>query len=55
MYVGLAIVTDGAYALLAARLRGLLGSRALRGPAPRYASGTVYIGLGVATALSDHR
>lgn len=53
LYVGLALITDGAYALLAARLRGWLGSRVMQGPGPRYASGAVYISLGVSTALAD--
>lgn len=56
LYVGLALITDGAYAVLASRLRKwLLGSRLARGPLPRYASGFVYIGLGVSTAFADRR
>lgn len=55
LYVGLALVTDGAYALLASRLRGMLGSRVARGPLPRVASGAVYIGLGVSTSLTERR
>lgn len=54
-YVGLALITDGAYALLAARLRRWFGSRLIQGRAPRYASGAVYIGLGVSTALADRK
>ena len=53
LYVALALVTDGAYALLASRLAGLLRGRLGRSRAPRYASGAVYIGLGVGTALAD--
>jgi threonine/homoserine/homoserine lactone efflux protein len=55
LYVAMALVTDGAYALLAGRLRRWLGSRVIQGPLPRYASGTVYLGLGVSTALADRR
>ena len=53
VYVSLALVTDSAYAVLASRLRRVLGSRVLRGPLPRYGSGTVYLGLGMSTALAD--
>lgn len=53
LYVALALVTDGTYALLASRLAGLLRGRLVRGRGPRYASGTVYIGLGVSVALAD--
>jgi threonine/homoserine/homoserine lactone efflux protein len=53
LYVALALVTDGAYALLAARLRQYVGSRVMGGPLPQYASGAVYLGLGVSTALTD--
>lgn len=53
LYVGLALVTDSAYAFLAGRLRGWLGSRAVQGPVPRYASGAVYLGLGLSAALAE--
>jgi threonine/homoserine/homoserine lactone efflux protein len=53
LYVGLALVTDGTYAFMAARLRHWLGGKTFRGPMPRYAIGAVYIGLGVGTALTD--
>lgn len=55
LYVVLALFTDGAYAFLSSRLRGWLGSRIVQGPLPRYASGAVYLGLGVSTALADRR
>jgi threonine/homoserine/homoserine lactone efflux protein len=55
LYVAMALVTDSAYALLAARLRRRLGGKAMQGPLPRYASGAVYLGLGVSTALADPR
>ena len=55
MYVCLALITDSGYALLAASLRQRVGARVTLGALPRYASGAVYIGLGVTTALSDRR
>ncbi len=55
LYVTLAFITDGAYALLASHLRRWIGSRAIRGQLPRYASGVVFIGLGITTALADRR
>jgi threonine/homoserine/homoserine lactone efflux protein len=54
-YVALALVTDGAYAWLAGSARHLLRGRIVQGPLPRYASGAVYLGLGVSTALADRR
>ena len=53
VYVGLAIFTDGSYALLAGRIRHWLGNRLTKGPLPHYASGAVYLGLGVSMALTD--
>lgn len=53
-YVALAILTDGLYALVAARARNWLGG-ALAGPWPRVVGGSVYIGLGVGTALGGRR
>src|SRR6188508_402962 len=67
LYCLLAVCTDGAYALLAARLRHWVRGPIASGPLPRYArplpryarplpryaSGAVYIGLGVSTALVD--
>lgn len=53
LYVALALVTDGAYVILTARFRRWFGGRAVQGPLPRYASGVVYIGLGVSTAFAD--
>ena len=54
-YVGLALITDSAYAFLAGSLRHWLGGRMMQGPLPRYASGVVYLGLGVSTALTGRR
>ncbi len=53
LYVALALCTDGAYALVSSGLRGAIGGRILNGPAPQYASGVVYLGLGVRTALAE--
>ena len=55
LYVAMALVTDSAYALLAGSLRHGLRDRALQGPLPRYISGSVYLGLGVGTALIGRR
>lgn len=52
-YVGLALLTDGAYALVASRLSQAFSRRVLQGPIPRYGSGAVYIGLGVSTVFVD--
>ena len=53
LYVALALFTDSTYAFLAGRLRRCLGGQVIQGPLPRYASGVVYMGLGVGTALAD--
>ena len=55
IYVGLAVVTDSAYALLAGSLRHWLGGRIMRGPLPRYVSGGLYLGLGINAALTGRR
>lgn len=55
LYVMLAVITDGAYALLAASVRHWIDANFMRGPLPRYASGAVYIGLGVSTAVSGRK
>jgi threonine/homoserine/homoserine lactone efflux protein len=52
-YVGLALVSDSSYALLAGRLRHWMRGRVVGGPAPQYATGAVYLGLGVSTALVE--
>ena len=54
LYIGMALVTDGMYVLLASSLRHWLRD-VVRGPVPQYASGAIYIGLGVTTALSGRR
>lgn len=55
IYVALALVTDGGYALLAGSLRHRLTPRVMDGPLLRYLSGTIYIGLGVTAALTGRR
>lgn len=55
LYVALALITDGAYAAVAARARSWLGSRLVREPVPRYVSGTVYVGLGLSAAFAERR
>jgi threonine/homoserine/homoserine lactone efflux protein len=55
LYVALALVTDATYALVAGSLRHWLSGRVLDGPLPRYASGLLYIGLGVGTAMTGRR
>jgi threonine/homoserine/homoserine lactone efflux protein len=55
LYVGLALLTDGTYAMIAGHLRHWMSGRVLRGPVPRYASGVLYIGLGIGTALTGRR
>jgi threonine/homoserine/homoserine lactone efflux protein len=55
IYIALALVTDGAYALLAGSLRHWLRGRIVQGPLPRYLSGSIYLGLGVGTALTGRR
>lgn len=55
LYVMLALLTDGMYAILAASVRHWIDASVMRGPLPRYASGAVYIGLGVTTAISGRK
>lgn len=55
IYVALALMTDGTYVLLAGSLRPWLGGRLLQGPMPRYVCGSLYIGLGVNTALTGRQ
>ena len=55
LYVCLALITDGAYALLAGSLRQWLSGRWLRGRLPRFLTGGVYIGLGVKAALAERQ
>jgi threonine/homoserine/homoserine lactone efflux protein len=54
-FVGLGLVTDGAYALLASTGAGLLRRRRRVARASRLVSGGVLVGLGVTTALAGSR
>jgi threonine/homoserine/homoserine lactone efflux protein len=51
IYVALSLLTDGAYALLAASIGSRFSTAVLRGSMLRYLSGSVYLGLGLCTAL----
>ena len=55
IYVVLSVITDGGYALLAGGMREWLGKRVLRSVWPRYISGTIYLGLGVNTAITGRK
>lgn len=55
IYVALALMTDGAYALLSGGLRNRLARTFLQGPWPRYLSGGLYLGLGLNAALTGRR
>ncbi|MBT5190924.1 MAG: LysE family translocator [Rhodospirillaceae bacterium] len=55
IYVGLAFLTDSAYAVLAGGLRHWVGGRLMQGPWPRYVIGSLYVGLGVNAALTGRR
>jgi threonine/homoserine/homoserine lactone efflux protein len=53
LFVLMAIITDGLYALLASIAGQWLKERRAFGWAERYVAGSVYIGLGVMAALAD--
>lgn len=56
IYASLAFLTDSGYALMARKIRILLGTPAwIRNSVPRYLTGGLYIGLGLYTAFSDRR
>jgi len=55
VYVSLALLTDGTYAMLAGSLRKWITPSTLNGPTLRYVSGTIYLGLGVTAALTGRR
>jgi threonine/homoserine/homoserine lactone efflux protein len=56
IFIALAVVTDGTWALVAGTASDRLRGRAGFLRAQRYVSGSVFVGLGVATALSgSHR
>jgi threonine/homoserine/homoserine lactone efflux protein len=55
IFVGMAIITDSIYALLASSLAGkLAGNRGFQ-KGQRYFAGLVYVGLGITTALTGSR
>ncbi|MEM7222964.1 MAG: LysE family translocator [Pseudomonadota bacterium] len=53
LYSALALITDGAYALLAGGLRGWLAGRVAASALPRRVTGALYIGLGINAALAE--
>jgi threonine/homoserine/homoserine lactone efflux protein len=54
IFVSLATITDGTYAIVSSLLAGWLrGNRRFK-QVQRYVSGTVYVGLGITTALAGH-
>ena len=55
IFVGLAIITDSLYALLASSLAGKLTGNKRFQKGQRYFAGLVYIGLGITTALTGSR
>lgn len=55
VFMGMALVTDSAYALLAGSLRERLDERVLEKPLSRYLRGSLYVGLGISTALTGRR
>jgi len=55
IYAGLALFTDGAYALLAGSLRHLARGKVMQGAWPRYITGSLYIGLGMNAAFSGQK
>ena len=52
VFVGMALITDGSYALLASLLAGRLKNSQRFLGAQRYVAAAVYVGLGVTTAIS---
>ena len=55
VFVGLGLVTDSLYALLAGTAGNWLRSSRIYAGARRWVSGSVFIGLGLAAALSGSR
>jgi len=55
LYVALAIFTDGAYALFASSIRRIPNRQLMLGALPKYASGLIYLGLGVSLAFADRK
>jgi len=55
IFVGLAIITDSIYALVASSLAGKLAGNKRFQKGQRYFAGLVYVGLGITTALTGSR
>ena len=55
IFVGIAIITDSMYALVASSLAGKLSGNKRLQKGQRYFAGLVYIGLGITTALAGSR
>ena len=55
IFVGMAIITDSMYALLASSLAGKLTGNKRFQKGQRYFAGLIYIGLGITTALTGSR
>ncbi len=55
IFVGMAIITDSMYALLASSLAGRLKNSQNFRKGGRYFAGLVYIGLGITTAFTGSR
>jgi threonine/homoserine/homoserine lactone efflux protein len=55
IFVGMAIITDSMYALLASSLAGKLTGNKRFQKGQRYFAGLVYIGLGITTALTGSK
>jgi len=55
VFVGLALITDSMYALLASSLAGQLKGRKNFQKGGRYFAGLIYIGLGITTALTGSK
>jgi threonine/homoserine/homoserine lactone efflux protein len=53
LFAAMGVVTDGTYGVLAGALRGLLAQRREAQRRARYATGGLYIALGVSAALAD--
>ena len=55
LFIAIAVVSDGLYALAAGSAAGFLRGNAGFVRAQRYVSAAVFVGLGVATALSGSK
>ncbi len=55
LYVILAVFTDGSYAIFASSIRRFIDRKFIQGAVPKYASGFVYLGLGVSLAFAERK